>query len=134
MKWEDPMKKILFSLALTGVLFGTTSVFAAGTAYCIRVYCIKDTKAKIKNEAGHGAFFSAIFDSAANTYYLSSSTFNKLRDLKSCKPYSSPGTALDKLYGTNAATLESLTTWVVVKPAPLGINVADDSQCESLEK
>ena len=128
------MKKVLFSLALTGLLFSASSIFAATTSYCIRVYCIKDIKAKIKNTAGHGAFYPAIFDSAANTYYLSRSNFDTIINLKSCKPYTMEGTTLDKLYGTNAATLESLASWAVVKPAPAGVNITDDPKCKSMEK
>lgn len=124
------MKNIVFAL----VFLGAANLIAAQSPYCIRVYCIKQATAKIKNAAGHGAFFSAIFDSDAKAYFLAPAEFETLRASKGCSPYHQPDVALPMLHGTNAATLETLAKWEIVKPAPLGMTVVNDAKCKSMEK
>jgi hypothetical protein len=103
-----------------------TSAFANLTPYCIRVYCQKDSKTKIRTAEGHGMFLSAQYDSNQDAYLIPTNVYNRLVQ-QEC--HNNVGATL---FGTNADKLETLASWVKVMSTNQAY--ALDPRCQSMEK
>ena len=98
-------KKVIGALFIA-LSFGVVT-YAETTAYCIRVYCEKDTTKKLKKADDTSIIISATYDSDVQAYLLGSMEYSSLNAKCGGKAF---------LWGTNAERFESVTQWVPVHP------------------
>lgn len=95
----------LVALTFSGMAF-------AAEPYCIRVYCKKDTSTKLMKWTGspNARLFPALFDEKTNKYLISEKNWQD-HHKKDC-------VESQQLWGTNAATLEILSSFYAVDRVP----------------
>jgi|SRR5580700_5166846 hypothetical protein len=126
--------KRVFLIFIATALFATIGAFAGQTPYCIRIYCQKDVKTKVKYgllEGGHAMFIPAFLDDATNTFYVRPVT---LAVSTTTCPFLSQG---NTYWGTSAHLLESIAPWKAVKeasPGQPGTSFPTLNECKALEK
>lgn len=79
--------------------------------HCVRLYCGKEVKQKVRTKDGHGRFFPASYDEKNKVYFVDKTTFSDVLK-KDCG-----GSGESSLWGTKVTKIpESVSPWVTVKP------------------
>lgn len=108
------MNKLAFLLVLTFAL-GSLATVDLDVSHCVRLYCTKDVKTKIRNAAGHGRFFPAEFDKDHGSYLITESEFEQAIDGCLGRGQIVSSKNLTTLPGTDAHKFEKIAPWVDVK-------------------
>jgi len=119
---------LIFTLVLSAA-----SNAAVGKNYCIRLYCDKLARTKILNnneETPHGKFVPAHYDWKSNVYIIDKDNFEAAQN--DCEHRF--GRRPEKLFGKNAAMLESAALWVVVTKTSGDPSLQNAEKCEAMER
>jgi len=95
---------------------------------CLRIYCRKDAKTKLRNPKGHGEFFSAYYDSKGKRYIVDGNQYKETHGV--CEKQYNIGES-DALFGTDADARESIAPWVTIKRAEEDTRMVENLQCGS---
>jgi|GEM_PF-6677951 len=119
------LKALLVSFVFTFVSSATAAEKTVDG--CVRIYCMRDQKTKLKNVDHHQQYYPAEFDKKSKNYLVSDKNFHDA--LVACKLEGN----LSELSGTDANKFETTAPWIVVKRGPSGV-VYKNTKCKDKNK